>query len=658
MSLLVNRARMTTATTGTGALTLGLALAGYLSLNEAGVPNGATVTYCIEDSSNFEIGRGVYNSSGQTLTRGAIIVSKINGQAADTSPISLSGSATVYLTGAAEDLLSRNAAIGDDAIVRGDGGAGGVQSSGVTIDDSGNIAWPGYHDFAEITAPASPGANIARLYAFDDGGVTRLGIKDAAGAVTAIGSGLFLPASTPINWNAGDVAITHAANALTFAGASSGYSFDASLLLGPTTAINWNGGDVTITHSANALAFAGASSGYSFDAQVTALSFAITNVAPILIAGPTTATAAATMATEWLWGESSARTALTAEGAIWAGAVHNGVGIAKIFTSAHNQAVANTGPAAGLFVYARNNACNADVVGVLADAHAVTANQTVFGANIIARNDVVNGVKIVGCEIDVEFAAGSTAGAGSGGLLINVFNVAVPGPAILLGALGGGTFQNGLVIHGLASNGAGVSPNGATTMGSLLNSGAATFNDAAVVLSNTHRTRFNGTAAAHAYIYNDNANNLRIVGGSAGTVLRNNGDTNSNLTIADNGDVTGIGFIKSSSATAGIGYATGAGGTVVQATNRTTGVTLNKVCGSITMVTAAGSATPATFIVTNSAVAQNDRIILNYGSATNVYHFIVSATANGSFAITFFTTGGTASDTPIIGFTVIKSVSS
>jgi len=33
--------------------------------------------------------------------------------------------------------------------------------------------------------------------------------------------------------------------------------------------INWNNGDVTVTHSSNALAFAGASSGYSFDAGVT-----------------------------------------------------------------------------------------------------------------------------------------------------------------------------------------------------------------------------------------------------------------------------------------------------------------------------------------------------------------------------------------------------
>lgn len=195
MSLLVNRARMTTSTVGTGALTLGLALAGYLSLNEAGVPNGATVTYTIEDGSNIEIGRGVYNNSALTLTRGAIIVSKINGQAADTSPISLSGSAIVYLTAAAEDLLSRNAAIADNAVLRGDGGAGGTQSSSVTIDDNGNLAQPGYHDQTEIVAPANPDSNIARVYAADDGsGVTTLTMRDSAGNVNPLSH--FLQAGT------------------------------------------------------------------------------------------------------------------------------------------------------------------------------------------------------------------------------------------------------------------------------------------------------------------------------------------------------------------------------------------------------------------------------------------------------------------------------
>lgn len=89
-----------------------------------------------------------------------------------------------------------------------------------------------------------------------------------AGALGASGtawSDLFLASGGVINWNAGDVTATHSANALAFAGASSGYSFDASLLLASGSALNFNAGDVTITHSANALAFAGATTnGYSF----------------------------------------------------------------------------------------------------------------------------------------------------------------------------------------------------------------------------------------------------------------------------------------------------------------------------------------------------------------------------------------------------------
>ena len=55
-----------------------------------------------------------------------------------------------------------------------------------------------------------------------------------------------------------------------------------------------------------------------------------------------------------------------------------------------------------------------------------------------------------------------------------------------------------------------------------------------------------------------------------------------------------------SSGTAGVGYATGAGGAVTQITSRTTGVTLDKTTGSITLVRAAGSPTLASFTVTNS----------------------------------------------------------
>jgi hypothetical protein len=106
----------------------------------------------------------------------------------------------------------------------------------------------------------------------------------------------------------------------------------------------------------------------------------------------------------------------------------------------------------------------------------------------------------------------------------------------------------------------------------------------------------------------------------------------------------------------GLGYETGLsiGGTVTQDTSRTTGVTLNKPTGAITLYAAAGSTTATTFTVTNSTVAATDTIVLNQKSGTNLYLFFVTAVAAGSFNITFYTTGGTSSDSPVINFTVHK----
>jgi len=137
---------------------------------------------------------------------------------------------------------------------------------------------------------------------------------------------------------------------------------------------------------------------------------------------------------------------------------------------------------------------------------------------------------------------------------------------------------------------------------------------------------------------------------STGMVL-----TTPNIGAATGTSLTATGAIVSTG-TAGVGYATGAGGAVTQGTNRTTGVTLNKRCGAITMFSAAGSATAATFTVTNSTVGANDVIILNQASGTNLYVLSVTAIAAGSFNITFLTTGGVATDAPVINFAVIDGV--
>jgi hypothetical protein len=142
--------------------------------------------------------------------------------------------------------------------------------------------------------------------------------------------------------------------------------------------------------------------------------------------------------------------------------------------------------------------------------------------------------------------------------------------------------------------------------------------------------------------------------------LSNCTSTSMALTTPVIGAATGTSLIVTgtlvSTGTAGVGYATGAGGAVTQITSRTTGVTLNKTAGAITLVSAAGSATAATFTVTNSTVAATDVIILNQKSGTDLYDLMVTAVAAGSFNLTFRTTGGTTTETPVLNFAVIKAV--
>lgn len=115
--------------------------------------------------------------------------------------------------------------------------------------------------------------------------------------------------------------------------------------------------------------------------------------------------------------------------------------------------------------------------------------------------------------------------------------------------------------------------------------------------------------------------------------------------------------VLSSSASGGVGYATGAGGAVTQITSRSTSVTLNAICGAITLVSAAGSATPFSFTVTNSAVAASDTIHLSQKSGTDKYTTqVVTAVAAGSFQVTLANASGTTTETPVFNFAVVKAV--
>ena len=104
------------------------------------------------------------------------------------------------------------------------------------------------------------------------------------------------------------------------------------------------------------------------------------------------------------------------------------------------------------------------------------------------------------------------------------------------------------------------------------------------------------------------------------------------------------------------------GGTVTQATNKSTGVTLNTESGQITMNNAQLDAgTEVSFTVTNSKIAATDVVVACHGSAGTAGSYLVNANAiaAGSFAVTVSNvSAGNLSEAIVINFVALKGASS
>lgn len=122
MVKILDRVWQQTATTGTGTLTLGAALPGFLTAAEAGGVDTDEVEFVIRDGDDFELSRGVLGSSATTLTRATVIRSKIGGTVG-TSKINLSGAAEVFVVSASARLPvgtgANTLAAGDDSRITG-----------------------------------------------------------------------------------------------------------------------------------------------------------------------------------------------------------------------------------------------------------------------------------------------------------------------------------------------------------------------------------------------------------------------------------------------------------------------------------------------------------------------------------------------------------
>jgi hypothetical protein len=110
-----------------------------------------------------------------------------------------------------------------------------------------------------------------------------------------------------------------------------------------------------------------------------------------------------------------------------------------------------------------------------------------------------------------------------------------------------------------------------------------------------------------------------------------------------------------------IGYSAGAQGAVTQLTSKSTGVTLNKSAGRITMSGVELAAnTAVSFTLTNSTISTNDAIIVNVsgGGTAGAYTTYISSMTSGSAVVTLRNlTASALSEAVIINYAIIHSAS-
>jgi hypothetical protein len=287
-----------------------------------------------------------------------------------------------------------------------------------------------------------------------------------------------------------------------------------------------------------------------------------------------------------------------------------------------------------------------------------------------ARLPAVDGSQLTGlvAATDLSYTAATRVIASSTGTDATL-TLVTSTDAGLAPASGGGT-TNFLRADGTFAAPPGGSPGGSTTQVQFNNAGAfggdadLTWNSTTNVLGVTGDVNLSdgGTfttilqtitpTAARTISLPDATGTVALVAGSSGQFVYNNAGVLGGTTGLTWDATNGTRFTNP------FGYGSGAGGTVTQATNKSTGVTLNSRCGQITLNAAALAAdTTVSFVLTNSSVAAGDVLILNHISGGTTGSYVLNAkSAAGSATIDVRNiTAGSLSEAVVIAFVLIKA---
>ncbi len=126
MALVINdRVKVTSTTTGTGAMALGAAVTGFETFG-TGVGNSNTTYYAVTlaGSAEFEVGLGTFNSDSTTITRTTVISSSNSDSAVNFSAgtktifCTIPASKSVFLDASGNVSVGADLSVGDDLTVK------------------------------------------------------------------------------------------------------------------------------------------------------------------------------------------------------------------------------------------------------------------------------------------------------------------------------------------------------------------------------------------------------------------------------------------------------------------------------------------------------------------------------------------------------------